>query len=305
MVIKTALFAAFGALLLSGPAAAFDDLDATLQSLKDAQSKNDVAAVKKLAPQVYAIAGKAISEPEPQAAEAKADWTKRVAYARSVTEDAAYAVYAVAAQAKPAETVDLMAMLESLNPKSQYLEQGYENYFYALRQLKQEAKIVPLAEKALVNFPNSPDLLGELASAAMAKNQQDRALGFARREIGAFQQDKPDWLSDEDWERRKTALLGGGYYIAGVLTAQKGLYQESDTDLRGALPLIKGSPAMMGPALFYLGLDNYHLGKAANNKKQMLEGVSFSQQAAQVPGALQQQASHNYSMFKDEADHMR
>jgi len=304
-VIKPALFAAFGALLLSGPAAAFDDLDATLQSLKDAQSKNDIAAVKKLATEVYAIAGKTIAEPEPQAADEKADWTKQVAYARSITEDAAYVVYAVAAQAKPADTVDLMAMLESLNPKSQYLDEGYESYFYALRQLKQDAKIVPIAEKALTNFPNNADLLAELAASALAKNQADRALGFARRLIAAFQRDKPEWLSEDDWERRKGALLGAGYYIAGVVTGSKGLYLESNTDLRAALPLIKGNQAMMGPALFYLGLDNYQLGKMTNNKKQVLEGASFSQQAAQVPGAYQQQAYHNYLTIKDEAGRMR
>ena len=284
MVIKPALLAAFAALLLSGPAAAFDDLDATLQSLKDAQSKNDIAAVKKLATEVYAIAGKTIAEPEPKAADEKADWAKQVAYARSVTEDAAYAVLAVASQAKPADAVDLMALLESLNPKSQYLDQGYEHYFYALRQLKQEAKIVPLAEKAVANFPNSPDLLAVLADAALAKNQADRALGFARRLIAAFQRTKPEWQSAADWERRKGALLGAGYYIAGVVAGAQGLYLESNTDLRAALPLIKGNQAMMGPALFYLGLDNYQLGKMTNNKKQLLEGANFSQQAAQVPG---------------------
>ncbi|MGA1994625.1 MAG: hypothetical protein ABSH45_02495 [Bryobacteraceae bacterium] len=305
MVIKPALLAAFAALLLSGPAAAFDDLDATLQSLKDAQSKNDIAAVKKLATEVYAIAGKTIAEPEPKAADEKADWAKQVAYARSVTEDAAYAVLAVASQAQPADAVDLMALLESLNPKSQYLDQGYERYFYALRQLKQDAKIVPLAEKAVPNFPNNPDLLAVLADSALAKNQADRALGFARRLIAAFQRTKPEWQSAADWERRKGALLGAGYYIAGVVAGAQGLYLESNTDLRAALPLIKGNQAMMGPALFYLGLDNYQLGKMTNNKKQLLEGANFSQQAAQVPGTFQQQAYHNYLTIKNEADRMR
>ena len=304
MVIRPALFAAFGALLLSGPAAASDDLDSTLQRLKDAQSKNDLAAVKKAATEVFAVAGKTTAKPEPQAADEKAAWTQEVSYARSIEEDAAYVVYAVAAQAKPADTVDLMAMLESLSPKSQYLDQGYDTYFYALRQLKQDAKIVPIAEKALTNFPNNPDLLTVVASAALAKNQPDRALGFAKRLIAALQR-KPEGFSDEDWERRKTALLGGGYYIAGVVTGAKGQYLESDTDLRAALPLIKGNQAMMGPALFYLGLDNYQLGKMTNNKKQMLEGASFSQQAAAVPGALQQQAYHNYLTIKDEAGRMR
>jgi hypothetical protein len=305
MVIKPALFAAVGALLLAGPAAASDDLDATLQSLKDAQSKNDIAAVKKSAAEVFAIAGKTMAAPPPQAPEEKETWTKQVAYARSVTEEAEYVVSAAAAQAQPADTVDLMATLESLNPKSKYLDQGYERYFYALRQVKQDARIVPMAEKALPNFPNNADLLAVLADSALTKNQPDRALGFARRLIAALQRGKPEWMTAADWERRKGGLLGSGYYIAGVAAGAKGLYMESNTDLREALPLIKGNQAMMGPAYFYLGLDNYQLGKMTNNKKQMLEGASFSQQASQVPGSLQQQAYHNYLTIKSETDRMR
>ena len=105
---------------------------------------------------------------------------------------------------------------------------------------------MPLAEKAVPNFPNNPDLLAVLADSALAKNQADRALGFARRLIAAFQRTKPEWQSAADWERRKGALLGAGYYIAGVVAGAQGLYLESNTDLRAALPLIKVNQAIWG-----------------------------------------------------------
>jgi hypothetical protein len=71
------------------------------------------------------------------------------------------------------------------------------------------------------------------------------------------------------------------------------------------LPLIQGQPAMQGPALFYLGMANYQLGKMTNSKAKVLEGSKFSEQSMAIPGPYQDQARHNALVMKDEAARMR
>jgi hypothetical protein len=116
---------------------------------------------------------------------------------------------------------------------------------------------------------------------------------------------KPEGMAAADWDRKKNAELGYGYYTAGVISADKGVYVAADKNLRAALPLIQGQPAMQGPALFYLGMANYQLSKMTMNKAKMLEAVKFSEQSMAIPSAYQQQAQHNALIMKDEAAKMR
>ena len=116
---------------------------------------------------------------------------------------------------------------------------------------------------------------------------------------------KPEAVSAADWERQKSVWLGRGYWISGVLNGEKNLYALSNKSLRAALPYIKGEPGLMGPALFYLGVDNYQLGKMTNNKKQVLEGATFSDQCAAIAGPYQDQAYRNSMAMKADANNMR
>jgi hypothetical protein len=62
---------------------------------------------------------------------------------------------------------------------------------------------------------------------------------------------------------------------------------------------------MMGPALFYLGMANYQLGKMTNSKAKVLEGAKFSEQSMAISSPYQDQARHNALVMKDEAAKMR
>ena len=112
-------------------------------------------------------------------------------------------------------------------------------------------------------------------------------------------------MTAADWERRRDQELAYGYYVAGTLSAAKGLYVPADKNLRAALPLVQGQPAMLGPALFYLGMANYNLAKMTNNKAKMVEAAKFSEQSMAIPGPFQDQARHNSLVMKDEAARMR
>ena len=292
--------------LMTGPVVVADELDDTYQSLQDAVAKKDAALVKKLAVPVFELSRKAIAAPVPTNAIEKEDWPNRIKYAREAQGYAEYALYATGVQADAATMIDLLGLLEQQSPKSKYLDQGYQAYLAALHSAGKDDAIPGIAEKAIVNFPNNPDLLYVLASNAQAKKQADRAISFANRLVAAANsRPKPEAELAVNWERQKSIWLGRGYWISGVLNGEKKLYALSNKSLRAGLPYIKGEPGLMGPALFYLAVDNYELGTMTNNKKQVLEGATFSDECAAIVGPYQDQAYRNSMAMKGAAAKMR
>ena len=292
---------------LAGPAVAVaDDLEDAVQSLKQAVANKDVDAVKKLAATIRPMTAEILAVAAPADADEKKDWEARNAYAKSSQLYVESAFYTVAVQSEPAVLVDLIATLEQQNPKSKYLDQAYGAYLVALDKNGEKAKIPAIAKKGLASFPENEDLLLYLTDAEMTAKRTDTALAYANRLTASLNKhSKAEGMTAADWERKRGAALAHGYYIAGVLSAEKGLYVPADKNLRAALPLIQGQPAMMGPALFYLGMANYQLGKMTNSKAKVLEGSKFSEQSMAIPSPYQDQARHNALVMKDEAARMR
>jgi hypothetical protein len=294
-------------LLLGVPVLAVaDDLDNSFQALKDAEAKSDAALVKKLGAEVCALARKAAAEPAPQEADEKEGWKSRIAYAHDVETYSEYALYSVAIKSQPATTVELIATLEEQNPKSKYLDEGYASYLYALSQTGATAKIPAIAEKALANFPENEDLLLFLSDHAYSAKQPDKALNYANRLVASISKhSKPEGVAQADWDRKKNLALGTGYWVAGIVSGEKGQHAAANKNLRAALPYVKGNDIRTGAALFYLGVSNYNLGKMTNNKAQILEGARFSDECAKIPGPFVDQAYRNSMAMKAEAGRMR
>jgi len=299
------LLLVFALLFASGNIKGPEDMDKSFQSLKEAQAKNDAVQVKTLALETYAIAQELAAAPAPADATEKDAWKQQVEYAKSVETQTEYAVYVTAIEAAPATTLDLFTTLQQLNAASKYVDMGAGRYFYALSQAGAAAKIPAAAEKILARFPNNDEALIVLADAAMTKKQNDRAIALADRLVNAMKRPKPEGETAADWERRKTTGLGRGYWIAGVLRAEKEQYFKANEDLRASLPFIKGNEAMAGPALFYLGLVNYQLGKQTLNRAQVREAAKFSEEAAAIKGPYADQAYHNALVMKAEAERLR
>jgi tetratricopeptide (TPR) repeat protein len=300
LMFLTVMFSAGAAAVTS------DDLDNTFERLKQAEAQKDAAQVKKLATELCALTHQATSAPAPEGDAEKEAWKNRVAYARDLALHAEYALSAVAVQSPAAVTVDLLSTLERQNPKSKYLDATYASYFIALNQLGQASKIPAMAERAVANFPENDDLLLVLSDNAMNHKQSANALAYAKRLVTVLnKRAKPEGMAAADWERKRNAALGRGYWIAGMVLSEKTQYFEADQDLRAALPLVKGNDAMTAPTLYFLGLANFQLGKMTMNKVQVLEAAKFSQQAAAFAGPYQQSAWHNAMVMKDEAAKMR
>ena len=202
--------------------------------------------------------------------------------------------------------IDLIATLEQQNPKSRFLDEAYGPYLVALNKTGAAAKIPAIAAKALANFPENEDLLLVLTEDAARRSQNDRALTYANRLVAALEKHpRPEGAAAADWERKRSAGLTRGYWTAGVISAEKGLWMAADKNLRAALPMVRGNDAMTGPALYYLGVANYQLGKMTLNKARILEAAKFSEQATAIDGPYLEQARHNALVMKNEAARMR
>ncbi|MCX6627508.1 MAG: hypothetical protein NTW28_07760 [Candidatus Solibacter sp.] len=259
-----------------------------------------------MAATIYPMTAEIIATAAPQDAEEKKAWQERVTYAKNAQSYVDSALSGTALQSEPEVLIDLLSTLEGLNPKSKYLDEAYGSYLLALNKSGAAAKIPAVAEKALASFPENEDLLLYMTDAAMTKKQADRALVYANRLTASLSKHaKPEGVSAADWERKRNASLGHGYYVAGVISADKGVWVAADKNLRAAVPLIQGQPTMLGPALYFLGVANYQLAKMTMNKPKMIEAVKFSEQAMAIQGPYQSQAQKNAFIMKDEAAKMR
>jgi hypothetical protein len=288
----------FAVLLAAGSAFA-DDLDTAFQNLKQAEAQKDNAKLKEAAVATYALANKVIATPAPAAADDKPAWDAAVANAKGVQAYVEYALLTASGTAAPASAADLLTTLAQLNPKSTYLEQNYGFYLEAMRKSgAPAAQIQTAAENGVAAFPANEDLLLWLADAAYTHKQADRCVAYSKRLIASLNtRAKPENLSAADWERKRTAALGHGYFLAGSSLNEQHQYLDADKMLRLALPLAAGNDALRAQVLYLLGVANYQLGTMTNNKAMVLEAVKFSKQAADIPGPMQQNAKRNaYAM---------
>lgn len=137
-------------------------------------------------------------------------------------------------------------------------------------------------------YLDDPSILLMPATAAFSHGQLDKALIYAKKAI-AESSKKPD-----------PNVLGRASYIAGIIEARKNQWAAADHDLRVALPSLKGNDALLGPALFSLGLANYHIGHEIGSRSQLLEAEKFSEQAALIKFPDAQQAYINAQSIKAE-----
>jgi hypothetical protein len=295
------------AFLIAGPTAAVSaDLEETYNQLKEAAPQKDPATVKKLAVSLFEYTTPGLATPAPADAAEKEDWSKRIAYYRDIQTFAEYTLYSTAVQATPEACLDLLKTLEQVSPKSKYMDLAYPVYFQALTKTGAADKIPAVAESALKNLPENEDLLAVLAETAYMKKDSAKALAYAEKVTTVLSKHaKPEEMSEADWQRKRGAALGRGYFIAGMIYVERKQDLQADRSLRAALPFIKGNDAMMAPALFYLGVANYQLGVLTNAKAQVLEGAKFSEQAAAIKSDYATQAWRNTQAMRDAAAKMR
>ena len=271
------------------------EIEAAYAKLKEAEGKKDADGVLEWAEKTSVAARAVAQSPKPAKADEVEAWTNAVDYARQVDIYTEYSEFATAmAGQTPAKMAALIESIEKRNPKSEYLTKIFPSYIVALSQAGMTDKLMTAAERRLEVDPANEDLLLVLADGYMKKQQAEKATLYATKLVEAVKdKPKPEAIAAADWDKKKNGALATGYWIAGVNHAEAKRYQDADKALRAALPLIAGQTAMEAPALFYLGVANYNLGKPAKDKKLIAEAIQFSEACAKLASPFKDSALKN------------
>ncbi len=279
------------------------DVEAAYAGLKAAEGKKDSAAILKWGVATSEAAKKAIAEPK-RAEESAEDHATAATQAK---QSAVYAEYALSATAlgstDAAMVIQFTEALEKQNVKSQYFPPLLAKYAWAARQANVIPAAVDFGERVTAAGALNEDLLLVMADYYMnQKKDPDRVLVCTAKLVDYMgARPKPEGISDADWEKKKNTSLGLAYWMQGATYAGQNKHPQTDKAFRAALPLIRENEALAGPALFYLGLANYQMGKGTKASPQTAEAVKFMQQAAAVKGPFQVKAQANVTAMKKEA----
>lgn len=225
-----------------------DDPDANLQCLKAAETKKDLALMKKYAASTSAAAKK-ITE---------ADSAK---YYQGTAD---FSLYRAALESRdPKVTIDLADALRRQNPKSEYAPKVVPALFVAYRQSGDNAKAIALAEETLATDQSSEDMLLAVAdNYAQQKKEPQKVHQYSAKVVEVMEtKPKPEGVSDADWAARKNLVSGVAHYMNGKLYYTETNYAKADAELRAALPLVESNATMKPEVLYMLGFANYKLDK--------------------------------------------
>jgi hypothetical protein len=283
-----------------------EELRSAYSELKSAEEKKDAASIMKWALETSNLARSVIKASKAEG-EDEAAIKALVPFAKEIETYADYALYAVTLRAPDAaKRIEYFEAFYKQSPDSEYVPQLYSLYAGAMAQTGGSAKLYQFAEKAIARDGKSEELLLILADGAMSRKQWDRAADYGSRLAEVMTaHSRPANVPTGDWERRRTQLMGRGHWIAGLSYANVNKYPQADRNLRAGLPYLKGDQQMTAGALFYLGLANYNMARATQNKPRMKEALAFSEQAAAIPGAYAQPAAQNAWAIKGELSRMR
>ena len=239
-------------------------------------------------------------EAQPSDAAAAENWKARQQFAKDAESYTLYALAVTASQSSdPAVTIDLSEALMAQDPKNDAVDTVASVYLAAMAK-GGPAKTIAGANKILAGRPENDDALYAIASNGLS-SAPGQALSAAQKLVAVMQKKaKPENLSDADWEKRKTAMLGAGYTFAGVVQGAQNRYADADRNLKAALPLIAGNSTMLSYAYYYLGLANFQMGKLTTDRAKMTAGADYTAKAAATSGPMQAAAANNAQVMRRE-----
>ena len=109
--------------------------------------------------------------------------------------------------------------------------------------------------------PDNIDMLMAIAEYHFARDDaREKVIIMVAHAIDVLdKKTRPASLTDEDWAKKKSTLLGNGYYMGGISSSLIGQYGRADQMLRAALPMIVNDGNQEATSLYHLGVANYHL----------------------------------------------
>jgi tetratricopeptide (TPR) repeat protein len=273
------------------------DVEAPLQNLKASEVKKDLPGIKKWAEVTSANARKIASTPQPKDADAVDSWKSEVDYAKQVDPYTDYALYRVAAEARdPKVAIEFIELLETHNPKSEYVPKLQNQLFVAYRQAGANDKALAMAEKTLATDQTNEDMLLVVTdSYSRAKTNPDKVHEYSAKLVELMaSKPKPEGMSDADWAARKNLITGLAHYMSGALYYRETKFPQTDKELRAALPLLGANQDIKAESLYYLGFANYKMDKPQ-------DAAEFYRQCAAIKSPFQANATKNLQAIKPPA----
>ena len=279
-----------------------NDLDAAYDALQAAQAKGDSETVRKYLPISWDIATKTLQIRKPADPDDVADWSKQMEFAKEVLAFSEYALSTEATQeSDPQKKAELIKTLESRNPQSKFLAVARNDRpRIDLASLSPE-KAVALAEQSLADDPDNEDFLMTVANYNMQREQDfPKVLSYSLRVLDVLaRKPKPDDVTPEEWEAKKSKYSGWANWMAGVIYAKQARYGLSDRYLRSALAHLHEERLLAG-AYFYLGYDNYALAGELRDKGRAVEAVKFDKLCTAIDGPFRESALKNLEQLRNE-----
>jgi tetratricopeptide (TPR) repeat protein len=271
-----------------------DNLEAAKIALRAAEALRKPDPMVQWADTVWRLASAVAAKGGPGAAEAPAS-----------ENYADFCAYTAAEQiADPKGRLAVLEQIEHRNPSSNFLRNVAVEYYQIYHQLGDEEKASAMAQRALVTDPENVEMLLALAGYQFHKSsprsRQD-ALANSAKAVEILQtKSRPPMWTDEDWEKKKSQMLGLGYYLGGMSASMLNNFVKADAMLRGALPLLKENEAQEAAVLYHLGMANYRLAEAGNDRSRPVDAIRFLRRCAAMKGPFQEQAAKYVESIRSE-----
>jgi tetratricopeptide (TPR) repeat protein len=259
-----------------------DNLDAAKLALKAAETKGNPDEIAKWADCSWRIASDIAAKGGARAADA--EQTKL--YAESM-------FYSIAEQtADPTAKVGLLLALQARNPKSPFAENIPAECVSLYKKTNQMDKALVLANQTLAEDPDNVDVLMTVTEYYFAREDHPKVVANTVHAIEVLEKKaRPASMSDEEWQKKKTQMLGSAHYMGGVSSSLSGQYGRADQMLRAAMPYVAGDATQEAAVFYFLGLSNYKL--ADKDPPRAQEAVKYWRRCAVIKSNFQVQAGKN------------
>jgi tetratricopeptide (TPR) repeat protein len=266
-----------------------ENLDAAKLSLKAAESKGNPDDIAKWADCTWKIANATALKGGTGAADA--EQTKL--YAESN-------LYTTAEQTvDPATRLGLLLALQERNPKSPFVENIPAECVALYKKLDQMDKGMALANQTLAADPDNVDILMAVSEYYFAHEDHQKVISHTVHLIEVLdKKTRPVSQSEEDWEKKKTQMLGSAYYMGGVSSSLYNQHGRADQMLRASLPFVAADATQEATVFYFLGLSNYKL--ADKDPMRAQEAVKFWRRCALIKSNFQAQALKNIDATRSE-----
>jgi tetratricopeptide (TPR) repeat protein len=209
-------------------------------------------------------------------------------------------LYTIAEQTPdPATRLELLLALLQRNPNSPFAANLPAECVALYKKLNQMDKALALANQTLATDPDNIDLLMAVAEYYFSREDHPKVIANTVHVIEVVEKKpRPDSMSEDEWQKKRTQVLGSARYMGGVSCSLSGQYGRGDQMLRAAIPFVAGDATQEATVFYFLGLANYKLADKAPARAQ--DAIRFWRRCALVKSTFQAQALKNVDATRNE-----